>query len=99
MPGIGRPLHAVAAHPLILLLPPHTHPPTPLAQAFSPPVRALKPSAAPGGRPPMGRSVKRNTIASFFLLVLSLGFGFGLFGPSGVVTATALTAFLFLATP
>jgi hypothetical protein len=47
----------------------------------------------------MGRSIKRNTIASFFLLVLSLGFGFGLFGPSGVVTATALTAFLFLATP
>ena len=93
--------HDEAPHMMVLLSPnPHLAPhPSTLAQAFSPPVRALKPSAATGIRPPMGRSVKRNTIAACSLILLSLAFAFGLFGPSGVVTATALTASLFLATP
>lgn len=54
-------------------------------------------AARPG--PVLPKSVKRQVIAAFVVILLSLYHAFGIFGPSGALTAAALSAFVYLGLP
>lgn len=82
---------------------PHPSPclplPPPTPQCASPPVRALKPGAPPPASVRAATHMRRQLVASCSLLLLTLFFSFGTVGPSGALTAAALTSAVFLGQP
>lgn len=56
-------------------------------------------AATPGVRPPLTRFAKKQLAGALTLLFMSLLFGFGMYGPNGALTATAMCTFLFLVLP